>query len=64
MNTCMENLGQDFVQKQPAVTGEPVWVQCDGFRCMAYLNERGEWRAYSNGAKLSDVLQVLSESSE
>jgi hypothetical protein len=58
----MENSGLGSVQKQVAATGEPVWVQCEGFRCLAYLNERGEWRTYPNGAKLSGMVKVIDES--
>ena len=48
----MDNSGLGSVQKPVTGSGEPVWVQCEGFRCLAYLNERGEWRAYPNGAKI------------
>jgi hypothetical protein len=63
MNTATEHLGEENVQKQTVSVGEPVWVQCNGFRCLAYLNQNGEWRAYSSGAKLSDVVKVLNEPS-
>ena len=56
-------MGKERVQKQGVAVGEPVWVQCEGFRCLAYLNHRGEWRAYSNNAKLPDTVEVLSVSS-
>jgi hypothetical protein len=61
MNPSMGKIGEDSVQKQAVSAGEPVWVQCDGFRCLAYVNQRGEWRSYSSGARLSDGVTVLSE---
>jgi hypothetical protein len=39
--------------------GEPIWVQCEGYRCLAYLNQRGEWRAYFDNSKLPDTIKVL-----
>ena len=61
MNASNEKLGEASVQKQRIPVGVPVWVQCDGFRCLACLNQKGEWRTYSDGTKLSDVRKVLSE---
>ena len=57
----MENLGEKSVQRQNVSSGGPVWVQCVGFRCLAYMNQSGEWRAYSSGAKLPEVVKVLDE---
>jgi hypothetical protein len=53
------NTSQGKVDKEGVAVGEPVWVQCEGFRCLAYLNHRGEWRALSDNAKLTDVIKVL-----
>jgi len=61
MNTSGERAGETRVQKQGVAIDEPVWVQCDGFRCLAYLNRRGEWRAFSSGEKLPKILRVLAE---
>ncbi len=59
MNTHGGKMGTERVQKQGVAVGEPVWVQCEGFRCLAYLNHRGEWRVFSNNAKLPDTVKVL-----
>jgi hypothetical protein len=40
----------------------PVWVQCEGYRCMAVLNYKGEWRSYPSHKPLDGVLRVLGES--
>ena len=61
VNTSNEKLEGTSVQKQRIPVGVPVWVQCDGYRCLAFLNQRGEWRAYSDCGKLSGVVKVLSE---
>jgi hypothetical protein len=59
----MENPGKESVQRQNVSSDGPVWVQCVGFRCLAYLNQSGEWRAYSSGMKLPEVVKVLNEPS-
>lgn len=35
-------------------------VRCDGFRCMAYRDPKGNWRNYVSGEPL-EVIEVLSE---
>lgn len=61
---CMDTGGGDRdkerVQTERVAIGEPVWVQCDGFRCLAYLDHRGEWRTFCTNAILTDVVKVLS----
>jgi hypothetical protein len=41
-----------------ASSGAPVWVQCPGFRCLAYQDVSGKWRTYSRGEVLADVICV------
>lgn len=59
MNTSNEKLNKERVQGQRIAVGEPMWVQCEGYRCLAYQNEQGEWRSFHNGAKLNKVVRVL-----
>lgn len=40
---------------------EPVWVQCEGYRCLAYLDREGFWRVFSNGKRLPDSVRVLDD---
>jgi hypothetical protein len=61
MNTSNEKLDEVSVQKQPVPIGVPMWVQCEGYRCLAFMNRKGEWRAYSDCGKLTGVIKVLSE---
>jgi hypothetical protein len=61
MNTSAGKTDENCVQGQAKFASEPVWVQCEGFRCLAYMNQKGEWRAYSSGVKLSDVVKVLTD---
>jgi hypothetical protein len=44
------------------LVGENVMVQCEGFRCMAYLDAEGKWRATYSNELLPKVIRVLSKS--
>lgn len=37
---------------------EPVWVQCDSYRTLAYLDEQGVWRTVAKGEAIK-VTKVL-----
>jgi hypothetical protein len=39
--------------------GEPVWVQCDGFRCAGMLETNGTWVSYYSGERLPEVLNWM-----
>ena len=39
--------------------GEPVWVQCEGYRTLACRDENGVWRTLSDGKKLKGVVKVI-----
>jgi hypothetical protein len=49
----------DGIQKSKTPIQEPVWVQCNGYRCLAVLDEKGCWRSYHNMKPLTDMLHVL-----
>jgi hypothetical protein len=38
---------------------DPVWVQCKGYRCLAYLDATGKWINFYNGEKLTDFVKVI-----
>ena len=61
MNTSGGKTGEEAVQEQLPPIGEPVWVQCDGFRCLAYLDTKGAWRTFYDDSKLSGILKVLNQ---
>jgi hypothetical protein len=48
-------------KKQPRI-GEPVWVQCDGGRCLATLGADGKWKTFYNGKPLHGVIKWLADS--
>jgi hypothetical protein len=45
--------------KKSHPTGKPVWVQCDGYRCLAVQDKHGDWWAFYNRAKINRVVKVL-----
>lgn len=59
MNTSKKR--GESVQEQRVPVGVPVWVQCDGYRCLASLDQKGQWRTYSDGSKLPGIVKVLGE---
>jgi len=40
--------------------GLNVWVQCDGFRCLAYRTKDGRWLTAFGNKEVKDVIRVLS----
>jgi hypothetical protein len=40
--------------------GEPVWVQCDGYRCLAFQDKKGKWWSFYDRSNLPGVIKILS----
>ena len=38
----------------------PVQVQCDGYRCLAYQDEKGTWRDFITGVEIKGNVQKVS----
>jgi hypothetical protein len=38
--------------------GEPVWVQCEGFRCLAVRDKNGAWKTFYDGVPLSGAIEI------
>jgi len=38
---------------------ELVWVQCKGYRCLAYSDATGKWINFYTGEKLTDWVKVI-----
>ena len=38
--------------------GEAVWVQCEGYRTMAYRDAKGVWRNLGNGKEIKGIVKV------
>jgi GH24 family phage-related lysozyme (muramidase) len=55
--------GSSEVGDKPAVppAGAQVWVQCEGFRTLAYRDAKGKWRTVSKGEELKGVVTVIKE---
>ena len=41
--------------------GEPVWVQCQGYRTLAVRDEKGKWRTVGKGEELTGPVKVLEQ---
>jgi hypothetical protein len=52
--------GKDGSGKLPPA-GEPVWVRCEGYRTMAYLDSNGVWRSAATDKELNEVVGVEQE---
>lgn len=44
---------------QPAMTSLPVWVQCKGYRCLAYQNPAGKWMNFYTDRRLADFVKLI-----
>ena len=42
--------------------GEPVWVQCEGYRCLAFQDKKGDWWSFYDRTRIPNVLKVLDHS--
>jgi hypothetical protein len=49
-------------ESEGADWGTPVWVQCTGFRCLAYQDADGKWRTLFRGEVLSDAVSIAEAS--
>lgn len=36
-----------------------VWIQCKGYRCMAYLDASGKWINFYTDTKITDFVKVI-----
>ena len=52
------NSGGEEGQSLPS-PGEQVWVQCEGFRTLAYLDAKGRWKTVAKSEELKGVVKVL-----
>ena len=57
-----KDLGEPGGQNEGALPpiGETVWVQCEGFRTLAYRDDKGRWRTVADGRELKGVVKVAS----
>ena len=39
--------------------GLQVWVQCEGFRTLAYRDAKGKWRTVAKGEELKGEVKAL-----
>ena len=61
-------MDEKVLSKPPVMPPPPVprsrnerIVQCEGFRCMAYLDDSGKWRSFFGDKELTGFVSVLPE---
>jgi hypothetical protein len=52
---------QKITRRIPNPREKPFIVQCEGFRCMAYRDARGQWRDYFNGDEIKGQVTIIKE---
>ena len=57
-NAPIPTIASQKADKQ-LVKNAPVWVQCEGYRCLAVLDHKGRWKAYATHKELSGVVKVI-----
>ena len=45
--------------KHPKTYDALVWVQCKGYRCLAFTDENGKWINFYTSKKLTDFIEVI-----
>jgi len=50
---------QDETESELPPVGLNVWVQCEGFRCLAYRTKDGKWLTAFGNKEVKDVIRVL-----
>jgi hypothetical protein len=60
MKPSVHKSGESMVKEKEVPLETPVWVQCEGYRCLAVLSRQGEWRTLYNDKPLPKVIRVLS----
>jgi len=54
----LRNTGGEEKESLPP-PGEQVWVQCEGFRTLAYRDTKGKWKTVAKGEELKGAVKVL-----
>ena len=45
--------------EHPKTYDDLVWVQCKGYRCLAFTDKCGKWINFYTGEKLTDFVAVI-----
>ena len=47
------------ISGQVSTAKDLAWIQCKGYRCLAYLDKTGKWINFYTGKKLTDFVKVI-----
>jgi hypothetical protein len=45
--------------KHPKTYEDLVWVQCRGYRCLGFIDDKGKWINFYSGNELTDFVKVI-----
>jgi hypothetical protein len=46
-------------RKHPKTYDDLVWVQCKGYRCLAFTDANHKWMNFYTGKKITDFVKVI-----
>jgi hypothetical protein len=56
---AQSDAGNKDATKHPKIYDDLVWVQCKGYRCLAFTDANGRWINFYTGKKLTDFIEVI-----
>ena len=59
INDKLQNPDGIIPPSQLVQIGQPYWVQCTRFKCLAVVTKEGRWKVFSTGEELPDVIDVF-----
>lgn len=59
MDVSRQKVDEKAMHGPPGI--EPVWVQCEGFRCLAVRDHHGQWRTLSDNTPLSGEVKPIND---
>jgi hypothetical protein len=61
-NDVVNKESEDLNDEPPSVKNPEInkryWVQCDGYRCLAIMDNAGKWETFSTGKEVTGVIKV------
>ena len=59
MHENTHGVERDSAEGEVLRPGTRALVQCEGFRCLAYLDEQGTWRENERDEPLPKILKIV-----
>ena len=52
---------RDESGEYPPPRNKPIWVQCEGFRCLAIMEDNGKWKTVFGSRELTGTITVIAD---